>query len=145
LRTLNSSPRYWSSFVSVSRICFSAEKSQFTYPGPSTTLRPSSPNCADGRIRVLGNSLKRTHVEPSRRGARARIRIAHNVGPVGGKSRNLRCRPLQGNIVGIENREGGATHGGCKAVQLPITQSMSVPGTGMWTVGNAPLIAQENR
>jgi|SRR5271166_3002846 len=55
LRTLNNSPRNWNSLDSVNRMFLKAEKSQFTYPGPSTALRPSFPNTAN-RPRGSGES-----------------------------------------------------------------------------------------
>src|SRR5208337_546515 len=45
--TLNNSPRNWSSLDSVRRIFLKADASQFTYPGPWTTFRPSSPNTSN--------------------------------------------------------------------------------------------------
>src|SRR5450631_2552871 len=95
-----------------------------------------------GRERVLDNSLKRIHVEPFRRCTRTGIRIANNVGAVAGKPRNFRSLSLQGNIVGIEYREGRAAHRGKDSIHLPVAQNMSVPRAGVLQVWNAPLIAQ---
>src|ERR1700686_4114957 len=101
------------------------------------------PELLDGRIRVLCNGLKGIYVEPLRRGMRPGIRIPNHIGPVAGKSGNLRRLPLQRNVVRVENGERSTTHGGYDSVQLPVAQNVSVPVIRMLQKGEAPLITQD--
>src|SRR6202047_5430112 len=100
------------------------------------------PELLDRRIRVLGNALKSIYVEPLCGGMRPGIRIPNHIGPIAGKSRNLRRLPLQRNVVGIEYRERSAAHGGYNSVQLPVAQNVPIPATRMLQKRKAPLITQ---
>src|ERR1700733_5957837 len=49
--------------------------------------------------------LKSAYVEPFLGGARARVWVANQIGAVGGEAGDLRCLPLQRNVVRVEYRE----------------------------------------
>src|ERR1700675_4912765 len=81
------------------------------------------PELLDRRIRVLGNALKSIYAEPLCGGMRPGIRIPNNIGPIAGKSRNLRRLPLQRNVVRIEYRERSAVNAVYNSFQLPVPQT----------------------
>src|SRR5438270_5201345 len=70
---------------------------------------------------------ERAYIEPFRGGAWAGVWISNHVGHIARESGNFRSLALQGNIIGIEDREWGSTHRGKNSVQLPIPENFSVP------------------
>ena len=104
------------------RMFLNAEKSQFTYPGPCTTLRPSFPNTwtwPRGSGESCWKALLLNH-SGAVRGPEFGLPIT-----LGGLLENPEISgacSLQRDVVGVEHCEGSSSSGSRDAVQLPVTQ-----------------------
>src|SRR5580704_18499139 len=78
--------------------------------------------------RVRLELLKGAYVKPFLRRARTGVWVANQIGAVRGKSGDLRCLPLQRNVVRVEYRERTPTHGSQNSVQLPVAENVPIPG-----------------